>query len=125
MARSSGSVIISREAVRERVRICCAPKLVGYNPVISAARLGEQTPLTENAFVNLIPSAARLSIIGVLARGSPQQPRRALISSQVIQSIFGRMTGSSPVLQALIEMVKVVVQRKTIVFPGVDILLSI
>ena len=53
------------------VRMLSAPIAVGYMPVISAARLGAQTPETENMREKRTPSRASESRNGVRAVRSP------------------------------------------------------
>src|SRR5690606_6587401 len=72
----------------------CAPIEVAYMPVISAARLGAQTPEVANAFSKRVPSAASRSTFGVRASGSPYAPISRLTSSATIQTTFGRLATS-------------------------------
>ena len=55
-----------------------------------ADRHGAHTPAVVNVLLKRIPSAAKLSMLGVIASLSPKQPMFGLMSSHEIQTMFGR-----------------------------------
>jgi hypothetical protein len=71
------------------------PAVAECRPVISVNREGAQTGASQYAASYRMPSAARRSIVGVRATGSPYAPMYGAASSLMNHRMFGRPRSGS------------------------------